>query len=417
MLCFNFVFPITFSYSNGTAVTAANLDGLLDILNNESPSLYLSGVVFPFQVQTGGAIQTIDDEADLIALIISCGLPTFNDDLLHSYCFDIVFPITIGSSGQVVTINSQAELSAYLENNGSEANINFPISVTYNNQLYVLHSIYEFYDMVNNCSENMCVCTLEYAPVCVQTANGIMEFGNMCFAICAGYTQNDLVPCDGNPVCDITNVVVTPGLCNSDGTYELTIDFDSSNTTGQFEVFTSNNNTSMGIFNIASLPVTISNYPYSIAAIPNDNLVIRISANCVATATWIKPNCNGVCICPAVVDPVCVQTAGGLVHFQNECLAMCEGFTQNDFVACNPPATYDFGQLLGSCFFVSYPVNVQFQGALVTVHSNGELLQYWNPAVGPMPPMNYPITVTFANSIFTFANQAAFESQIDISCN
>ena len=35
MLCFEFVFPITFSYNNGTVISAASLDGLLDILNNE----------------------------------------------------------------------------------------------------------------------------------------------------------------------------------------------------------------------------------------------------------------------------------------------------------------------------------------------------------------------------------------------
>jgi hypothetical protein len=65
---------------------------------------------------------------------------------------------------------------------------------------------------------------------------------------------------------------------------------------------------------------------------------------------------------------------------------------------------------------MNYPVSVQYQGAVQQVFSNGELLQYWNTANGWMPIMNYPIIVTFGNTVYTFANQAAFESQIAISC-
>jgi hypothetical protein len=63
-----------------------------------------------------------------------------------------------------------------------------------------------------------------------------------------------------------------------------------------------------------------------------------------------------------------------------------------------------------------YPVSVQYQGAVQQVFSNGELLQYWNPANGSMPIMNYPITVNFANTIHTFANQEEFQNQITIFC-
>ncbi|NHM07375.1 hypothetical protein G4D82_09095 [Flavobacterium sp. CYK-4] len=415
MLCFEFVFPITFAYNNGTLITASSLEGLLEILNNESPALHLTAVVFPFQVQYGGAVQTINDEADLIALIIQCGLPTFDDDLQHTYCFDIVFPITAVANGQSVTINSQEELNAYLNNPATtEANIVFPITIVNQNQTIVLNSIYDFYNAVNDCNDNNCICTQEYVPVCVQTPTGIVEFANTCYAMCAGFTQNDFISCNGSGDCSITNVVATPGACSANGTYELTIDFDSVNPTApNFQVFTSGNEL-LGTYSIASLPVTIPNFPYSLTTIPNDNCQIRIGANCSAIANWIKPNCNGICTCPTDYNPVCVQTPVGIRQFDNACWAQCEGFTQNDFVTCPAP---NFGELLGNCFNIVYPVNVQYQGALVTVNNNGELLQYWNPVNQPiMPAMSYPITATFGNSVYTFANQAAFQSQIELSC-
>lgn len=412
MLCFEFVFPITFSYNNGTVISASSLDGLLDILDNESPSLYLSGVVFPFQVQTGGAVQTITNEADLIALIIQCGLPTFNDDLQYSYCFDIVFPIQAGSAGQVVTINSQVELNDYLNNpsNGTEANIIFPITIITGNETTVLNNVYDFYAAVNDCNAGQCICTQEYAPVCVQTPNGVIEFSNMCYALCE-YTQNDIVSC---AECSISNIQVTTGTCNPNGTYELTLDFDSTNSPGtEFSVYASGS-IFVGTYTIASLPVTISNFPVSLTAIPNDTMVIRITEACFANASWLKPNCNDTCVCPTVVLPVCVQTPTGVIQFQNECIAMCEGFTQSDFVTC---PIRPFAQVLENCFDIIYPVTVQWNGALIIANSDSELLQHWNPTVSPvMPVMNYPITAIFENEVLTFANQAAFESQINISC-
>jgi hypothetical protein len=41
----------------------------------------------------------------------------------------------------------------------------------------------------------------------------------------------------------------------------------------------------------------------------------------------------------------------------------------------------------------------------------------WNPAMGALPNMVYPITVTFGNQTMIFANAAAFQAQIATSCN
>jgi hypothetical protein len=283
--CFNFVYPITLSYNNGTQVTVATYEGLIEILTNENSALYVDGVAFPFQVQAEGVATTIHNEDEFFALIQECGnFHTVNSFVFDFTCYSIVYPISvINASQQTITVNNQTELLQLVSSPAGtvnyQLNIVFPISVTQNNQTIVIDDLYEFFDLNNDCASSSCICTQEYAPVCVQTVHGIVEFSNACHAECEGFTSADFVNCDGNP-------------------------------------------------------------------------------------------------------------------------------------------TRNFGQLLGSCFFIEYPAQVEAGGALVTIHNDGECLQYWN-AVQPMPNFHYPLTVTFAGAInpYIFASQAEFQHEIDTHCN
>ncbi|MGL2966812.1 hypothetical protein [Flavobacterium sp. XGLA_31] len=324
--CFNFVYPITLSYNNGTAVTVATYDGLIEILTDETNNLYIDGIVFPFQVQEENTITTINNEAEFYALIDACTtFETVNDLVVNPNCYQIVYPISvIGPNGQTVTVTSDTQLNSMISPAAGtyQLDIVFPISLTLNNQTVVANDLYELFDYFDDCTGNACNCPTDINPVCVQTANGIVQFDNACLAECAGYTANDFVDC----------------------------------------------------------------------------------------------NSNNPCNCPTDFLPVCVQTATGIVQYDNACRAICDGFSQADFVNCST-ATQTFGQLLGNCFTISYPVQIQNQGALVTVNNDGECLQYWFPVQNSMPAFSYPITVTFGNQVFTFANQAAFQTQIDLHCN
>lgn len=414
--CFEFAYPLTLSYNNGTAITIANSEGLFEVLHNESSNLHIDSIVFPFQVIQDVGTTTISNEEDFTTLIENCHFDTYNDDLQHTFCFDIVFPISITHNGQVTIIHSLEELNAYIENpnNGSEVQIVFPISVVHDNQTVVITNLYEFYEMTNSCNE--CICTTEYAPVCVQTPNGIFEFGNFCQAQCAGYTHNDLVPCTPSTECSITNLSTTVGSCHQDGTYDLTINFVYNNPPNtNFTVYNSLNEI-IGTYPLTSLPLTLFNH----SSVGVDNYLtvnFGTNSNCAATQQWATPDCSNPCNCPPDVSPVCVRDVNNnLIQFTNSCLAACAGYTPIHFENCNPTTTSNFGTQLGSCFHINYPVGVQYQGAIHTVNSDGELLQYYFPATGQIPALNYPITVTFANSLYTFANQAAFEAQITTSC-
>ncbi len=420
-LRFEFVFPVTFSYNTGTVVTVTSLDGLLDILSNETSQLYLSGIEFPFQViqqtATGPVTSTISNEGAFFALLESSGITTYNDALTNTLCFDIVFPISVNTATGTQEITNDAELAAYMDSANPVVGLQivFPIEVLYEGQIVTVTNIFDFYEMVQNC--DACICTADYQPVCVQTANGTLQFSNACFALCSGYTQNDFVSCSTD--CSINNLTVEVGDCNNDAanTYELTVNFTYTNPTStQFEV-RNNSNFLIATYNLADLPVTITHYPNSGEAADFIYVNIVGDPSCVAVQQWSVP-CSDSCesLCPTDYNPVCVMTATGPQQFTNECFAICAGFTAADFITCGV-APNAFAVNLGTCFTIDYPVQIQHQGSVVTVHVNGQVLQYYQPAVSAVPAFVYPITTSFNGVPLTINSQAEFENAMANICN
>ena len=415
--CFEFVYPITLSLSNGTSVTVTSFQGLVSILSDESANLYVDGIAFPFQVMMQGAISTIDGEDEFIALLINCGFSTWNDDLDNSYCFDLVFPISVTTPNGTFNIDSTAEFTSYLDaSTTGQVQINFPVTALYQGAVITINNIYEAYDLINNCDD--CACTFEYEPVCVNTPNGTLTFGNMCHALCSGYTQNDIVSCNTN-TCSISNLTVMAGNCNPDGTYALTLDFDYAQAgLVPFEVRNANG-VLVGSYGLGELPLTINNFPNNGGGA--DFLTVSIGGVCSATQQWAVPSCNtNPCsACTADFAPVCVQTATGLQQFTNACWAFCEGYTQNDFVDCGVAPT-NFGTTLGSCFNLIYPVHIMNGGQVVTVDSNSEVLQYWFPNSAPIPNFVYPMDIIVNTptgpSVVIVTDQATFVNVVN-NCN
>jgi len=425
--CFEIVFPVTLTYNNNTEITIANLTELIDVLTNETSTLYIEGIVFPFQViennsQNSTITTTINNETEFMNLVQNCGYSTLNDHLMLPLCFDIIFPIEFSANtgtANTTAINNLHDLHNFLILQTSNPNeylqqLVFPISVISNNQTVTVNNLYDLYQMINGCY-NPCNCTQEYAPVCVQsTPSGpVTHFPNLCYAICAGYTQNDIVSCDPTP-CSISNLVSTVGSCNPSGTtYQLTINFTSSLPGATLFEVHNNSGALVGTYHLSDLPLTL-NYETSTAGI--DALYVNLvgAENCLLSTTWFPPNCG--CVCPTNFDPVCVQTANGILQFANSCIAECGGYTANHFVNCN--STSNFSTQLGTCFLIAYPITVEFNGHTTTVNSDGELLQFWN-GTDAIPNLVYPITGTFINSAatFVFTSQAEFQTQINSHCN
>lgn len=433
-LCFQFVYPIRLIYNTQNIITINGFNGLVEVLNNQSSQLYVTGIVMPFQVILHNQTQTINTQNELISLLESCDFLTINEEIINTFCFDIFFPIVItAQNGQNINIDNIAGFQSFLatQSNTYQAEIVFPIIVIYQNNYVLIHNLYEFYEMVDNCTTSSCNCYAVYSPVCIQTPNGIVEFGNMCYAACEGYDQNDIVPCNNGGNCNIFNLDITTGNCGNNDNFSLTLDFDYNNPQSEFfEVYARDSVAGSpafwdykGVYPLSQMPITIQSVSDAETTYQSIKVQIKDHPNCYLVEEFLSPNCGGNdgCICPSVYAPVCVQGPNGIITFENACHAECEGYTQANFIQC-PTPTINFGQSLGTCFTIALPEQIEHNGNLITVNSNGDILQYYHPSVAPIPNFVYPVVLTFANTAtgsqtITVNSQNQFISLIDQYCN
>lgn len=82
--CFNFMYPITLTYNNGTDVVVTDSVQLATIAASITSTQYINGIVFPFDIETTSGIVTINNETDFQSSINSCdtdndGIPNHED--------------------------------------------------------------------------------------------------------------------------------------------------------------------------------------------------------------------------------------------------------------------------------------------------------------------------------------------------
>lgn len=266
--------------------------------------------------------------------------PTNN--IIFDFCFDFVYPITLSyNTGTEVEVQDLDGLIAILIATTDSLYINgisFPFQVEVFNQdtgafeIITVRDEASFSSLVEDCTINNdedCVCTDAYNPVCVesQTPNGetiIIEFPNICLAECEGFTQQDIVDCDyDNPPIGATDNCF-------EYIYPLTItyydvDYPNGNT------ITVNNDNELELIIFRSYGVSFV-FPFNVQ-IGNE----QITVNNAEDFTNLMDSCIEDCNCPTNYDPVCVATPNGgdIIEYDNECLAICDGFTPNNFVDCD----------------------------------------------------------------------------------
>lgn len=359
--CFDFVYPLTLSYNNDTTVTVNNFDELIEVIISSTEELYIDGISFPFDVETYNdetdaiEIQTINNEEEFVALLDGCDFDDnfdcecsevfdpvcveiedpngesflitypnacyaecdgfteedFAEDCEEDYncpggteCFDFNFPLTIVTDdGETITVNSQEELDTVLYD-AYYFDFVYPFSVTLDDDddtVVTINNEEEFYNVLVGCYDDIdddayCDCTYEYDPVCVEVewSDYPIEFPNACIAECEGFSTDDFVDCGDN------------------GSGE---DCD-------------------------------CNYDYDPVCVETGGGIVVFPNECIAECEGFTENdfvdCeddNNGCGCTDVENPVCVEfeTATGqteIITFLNECIALCEGFTPEDFIDC-----------------------------------------------------------------------------------
>lgn len=287
-----------------------------------------------------------------------------------AFCFGFVYPINLSySDGTVITVSSYEGLIEVLTNETSALyidGIEFPFQVQQEGAIITINNEDEFFALIDDCTFHTLndfvfdfTCYSIVFPISVVNDNGETIVVN---------SQTELV--------DL--VLPTP----TGNSYQLDIVF----------------------------PISV---------VQNDQTIV---INNLFDFFDLNNDCSSSsCVCTADYNPVCVQTATGIVEYSNMCHAECDGFTAADLVSCDPVTTVNFGTALGSCFTMAYPVQIQYMGALVTVNSDDNLRQYYFPAQANIPAFVYPVTAIFnspAGSVTVVVNNSAqFETAINTNCN
>ncbi|MBV7267823.1 hypothetical protein [Winogradskyella luteola] len=214
--CFDFVYPLTLSYNNGSTVTIQDLDNLVDVMLSSTDELYIDGISFPFDVETFNddtdsiEIETIEDEEEFIDLLEDCDFDEDDDECYEEYdpvcvevtspngetfivtypnecyaewdgfgdddflddcgsdyyvggfeCFSFNFPISVVTEdGEMITINSEEELSTELYD-VYVFDFVYPFAVTvYEDEdddeedIVIINSAEDFEDVLEDCYDD-----------------------------------------------------------------------------------------------------------------------------------------------------------------------------------------------------------------------------------------------------------------------
>ncbi|MDC8004787.1 hypothetical protein POV27_12050 [Aureisphaera galaxeae] len=208
---------------------------------------------------------------------------------------------------------------------------------------------------------------LSSLPLTLEFESNGTDFGGVLVCVndnpdcCAEITW---VPptCGGGGECSITNLVADIGDCNPTGGYTVTIDFEYENPGNDFfDLFTLDGQF-IGFFELASLPITVTFPPTG--DFGGALVCINDTPDCCAEIDWVAPTCDDPCQCNDLYDPVCVGIGGAVVTYYNACYAECDGFTEADYVDCDPV------EPCADCITEPYePICVEFAGTVLTMYN------------------------------------------------
>uniref|UniRef100_UPI00404B2C03 hypothetical protein n=1 Tax=Flavobacterium sp. TaxID=239 RepID=UPI00404B2C03 len=212
------------------------------------------------------------------------------EDDMPELCFDFVYPITLSyNTGTVVTVNSLDEIVGLLQTESSEAFINgiaFPFQIEYfaENLIITIENEQGFETLNLNCGddyydegdfENGACYEFQFPISFVDAENQVFEVQDL----------NELYELFSNQ----TNVPI--------------VDF---------------------VYPLSLL------YNNEVVVIENLYQFVEIEDSCYELENP-DDNCN----CSDDLEPVCVEYEGVVYALPNACIAICEGFTESDFVACD----------------------------------------------------------------------------------
>ena len=267
-------------------------------------------------------------------------------NIVFDFGFDFVYPLTLSyNNDATVVVENLSDLVTVLLNSSQNlyiSGIAFPFNVeVYNsstNSIEVItitnESDFEvLIESINFDNPINCECTEVYDPVCVEVTDPAgntftITYSNACYAECDGFTQNNFVEtCEDD---------YTSGNECFSINYPISI-YGENNSTIVINSEEELNNATYGIYNFNFV------YPFDITLENGDVLTINSNEDIEAVLddcyTVENPDDCEECA-NEPIDPVCVEIVdenGDTITYayDNACYALCDGYTEADFVACN----------------------------------------------------------------------------------
>ncbi len=319
--CFEFVYPLSLSYNNEVIVTVNSIDELVSVIINSSEELFITGVVFPFDVilydseSNELVVQTINNEEEFLNLITNCN---FNDPCICNEEYDPVCVEVIDNDSEMVVLfpnlcyafcegftesdlvncENNTECTIYdLEIITGECNDDNTYSMTINFQ-YEEIGEQEFFDLYARNDELIGYFPLSSLPLTIinfPSSGEEYDFVKVCIndnPDCCKEIEWLPPNCIGQGSnCEITAINIVAGECSDGGSnYNLLLDFNFENTNGQefFEVYF-RDNVFYDYFPLSALPLSIDNFPSS--GLENDfmKIVINDMPECNEVVEWSNP--------------------------------------------------------------------------------------------------------------------------------
>lgn len=303
-------------------------------------------------------------------------------NIVFDFGFDFVYPLNLSlSNGSTVAVNSLDELIQILISSTDDLFVNgieFPfdievydeetdsiIVITINNE----NEFLDFLDSLDWDDDDLCVCTEEYDPVCVEVTDPdgtsfIISYPNECFAFCDGFDEEDFVDnCEDD-------------YNNSGGYFEcFEFNFPLTIITDDEVTITVNSQEELdsALYNAYYFdfvyPFDVTTDEGEVETIQGVNDLLDLLEDCYDDWDDNDPDPNDDCDCEDdEFDPVCVEfeTPTGEIEifvFPNECFAECEGFDEDDFVDCENVidpvdcTEENYLEILTGCEFYVFPLN------------------------------------------------------------
>lgn len=353
-------------------------------------------------------------------------------NVVLDFCFNFVYPLNLSyNNGTAVTVNDLDELVDVIINSTEALYVDgivFPFDVEALNEdtntieVSTINNEDEFASLIENCAfdvEVPCDCYEVYEPVCVEitTPDGntfTVSYPNACYAECDGFTEDDFV--DGcfdnyNPIggLDCFELNFPLSITINDGAETITVN-------------------SMEELRDAVYSAYGFDFVYPISATLEDGGEI-VTINSVEDLAMLIETCYGeVSNCEECynqpIEPVCVEVTAPtgeteILTYENACFALCDGYTENDFVDCPsaPLCSIDeMNALLFGCPWIlvttSEVIYTYVFNADNTVTITGGGVSYtssWTLVTG-VPGTNTPNVVMITGDNTMFNNQWIFVS-------